>query len=206
MNKLSVAILFLFTAITLIVLAACQSNPPESAAETVTDSSAAASGDPAPEEPTAAPTPTATIEPTQAPTAVPIATATAVPTETPAPTAEPGVIRTYEIIPDKSEVRFKIDEVLLGNPKTVVGRTNQVTGNIVLDLQNPQAVEVGPIQVNARELTTDDSFRNRALRRQILDSSQDDFQYITFTPIAVEGISSAATAVGETQCLLSAGI
>jgi hypothetical protein len=32
------------------------------------------------------------------------------------------------------------EEVLFGNPKTVVGRTSQVEGEVLLDLQNLQEV------------------------------------------------------------------
>ena len=201
MIKLSTLKILLFAVVTVMMLAACQSEPSAGIVETVTVESTAADVEPPAAEPTVIPEPTAmpeaaatatrepTIEPTEAPTAVP--------TETPPPAVEPGIIRTYEIVSDKSEVRFKIDEVLFGNPKTVVGRTNQVTGKIGLDLQDPQGAEVGPIQINARELATDESFRNRALRRQILDSAQDEYQFITFTPTQIEGLSGGAAVGGE---------
>ena len=34
----------------------------------------------------------------------------------------------FEIVPEESEARFLIDEVLRGEDKTVVGTTNQITG------------------------------------------------------------------------------
>jgi polyisoprenoid-binding protein YceI len=121
------------------------------------------------------------------------------PTATSELLSEPGILRTFELVPEDSEVRFLIDEELLGSPKTVVGRTNQVSGEILLDLKNPQVVEVGTIQVDARDLTTDDSFRNRALRRQILDSAQDEYQYITFIPTEIDGLTREEVEIGETQ-------
>ena len=61
---------------------------------------------------------------------------------------------------------------------------------------NPAATEVGPIQIDARDLQTDDSFRNRALRRQILQSTQDEFRFVTFEPTSIDGLP-ASVAVGE---------
>ena len=43
----------------------------------------------------------------------------------------------YRITPEESEVRYIIDEVKRGQPTTVVGTTNQVAGDIRLDLNNP---------------------------------------------------------------------
>ena len=89
-------------------------------------------------------------------------------------------------------MRFLVDEVLFGDPKTVVGRTNQVTGQLLLDLKRPGQVEVSPIEINARDLTTDNSFRNRAIRSQILASNDDAFQFITFTPTEIDGLADVS--------------
>ena len=91
------------------------------------------------------------------------------------------------------------EEVLFGNPKTVVGRTSQVEGEVLLDLQNLQEVEIRSIQINARGLATDNELRNRSLQRQILDSVQDEYQFITFTPTEIEGLNAGAAVIGETQ-------
>jgi polyisoprenoid-binding protein YceI len=142
---------------------------------------------------TAQPAPTDTVQPTVEPSP----TATATPTPEPTPTEEPGILRTYQIVQEGSEVRFLIDEVLLGEANLVVGRTNQVTGQVLLDLKRPVEVEVSPIEINARELATDNSFRNRAIRSQILDSNNDAFQFITFTPTAIDGLADANIVLGE---------
>jgi polyisoprenoid-binding protein YceI len=46
-----------------------------------------------------------------------------------------------------------------------------------------------------RTLTTDDDFRDRAINNQILNTDQ--YEYITFTPTALEGLPDSITA-GET--------
>jgi polyisoprenoid-binding protein YceI len=90
----------------------------------------------------------------------------------------------YEL--DSAEARFIVDEVLRGSPYTVVGTTDQVAGQLALDLDSPSTAEVGTILINARDLETDDSNRNRALGNQILQTSQ--YEYISFTPTALVGL------------------
>ncbi len=92
----------------------------------------------------------------------------------------------FEIVPSNSEARFVIDEILRGQPKTVVGATDQVSGQILLDLADPTQSRVGVIQINARTLATDSSFRDRAIQNQILETNQ--FEFITFTPAEVIGL------------------
>ncbi|MCA9970572.1 MAG: YceI family protein, partial [Anaerolineales bacterium] len=105
-----------------------------------------------------------------------------------------GGQRVYSISPDASEVRFELDEDLRGNRITVVGTTNQVAGEIALDLSNLSAAQVGVIQINARALATDNDFRNRAIQNEILNTGS--YEFITFTPTAVNGLPASA-GVGE---------
>jgi polyisoprenoid-binding protein YceI len=148
---------------------------------------------PVQEAPTAAPTETAAD-----------ATPAAAPTEAaPAQEATSEVVpaagerQLFQIDPAQSEARFIVDEVLFGNPNTVTGRTNEVSGQIEIDLGDPTQTTVGEIQVNARALATDNRFRNRSVNRLILQSNRDEYQFITFTPTAIEGLPAQAT-VGNT--------
>ncbi|HEY1013589.1 MAG TPA: YceI family protein [Herpetosiphonaceae bacterium] len=139
-----------------------------------------------------APAATATVAPTAASGA---AQPTAAPTSAPADVTQPpagetaGTTQIVEIKQDESEARFLIDEVLEGAPKTVIGTTNQVAGQIEINAANPAATRVGTIQVNARTLTTDSEFRNRAIKNRILRT--DDFEYVTFTPTSLSGLPPA---------------
>ena len=92
-------------------------------------------------------------------------------------------------------MRFEIDEDLRGALNTVVGTTDQVAGQLSVNLADLSQTQVGVIQINARTLVTDNDFRNRAINNEILDTGQ--FEFITFTPTAVEGLPASAT-VGET--------
>lgn len=129
-------------------------------------------------------------------TAIPVASAS----DTPAPivaaeTATPDGMITAEIVQAESEVRFKIDEILNGQPFLVIGITDQVAGQILIDPSNPANVQMGPVTVNARTFLTDSGNRNRAIQNVILDTA--DFEFVTFTPKSFLGLPTAG-AVGDT--------
>lgn len=109
--------------------------------------------------------------------------------------AAPAGATVLVIDPAQSEARFTLDEELRGQPKTVVGTTNQVSGQIAFDLNNPAGAQLGTIQVNARTLATDSEFRNRAIKNEILQS--DTYEFVTFTPTTLTGLPASA-AVGDT--------
>ena len=92
-------------------------------------------------------------------------------TEAAAETA--GVALSFQIVPESSEARFLIDEVLMGQDKTVVGVTSQVSGEITVD---------------PATLTTDDDRRTNRVRNDILRAGQADYQYIIFQPTAISGM------------------
>ncbi len=126
--------------------------------------------------PTIAVEPTAAAEPTTEGAGLAGVTATA--------TSDDTII--FEIVQEESEARFVIDEVLNGSPKTVVGTTNQVAGQIVLDPEAPGDARVGTIRINARTFTTDSDRRNRAIENRILETGE--YEYITFDPKELVGL------------------
>lgn len=104
----------------------------------------------------------------------------------------------FSIISAESAASFTLEEDLRGNRTTVIGATDEVGGNIMVDLAKPSASNIGAILINARTLETDNSFRNRALRSQILKSAQDEFEFIVFEPRELSNFSAEMVAVGET--------
>jgi len=141
----------------------------------------------------------AETEPTPAPAASEVSAAA--PTEAPA-TEATGSLLVLTIDQAQSEVRFILTEELRGQPKTVIGASNQVAGQIAVDPSDLSTAQVGILQVNARTLATDSSQRDRAIRNQIL--STDAYEYITFTPSQVLGLSGSA-ATGDTFTFQIAG-
>ncbi|HEU5090714.1 MAG TPA: YceI family protein [Roseiflexaceae bacterium] len=178
--------------------------PPESASqplEAVPLATATAAATEAASAPTALPEPTAAPatmapEPTVAePTTAPAAPAT------PAASTASGEI-VAQILPGESQARFVIDEVLNNSPKTVVGTTDQVAGELAVNLADPSQTRVGTITINARTLTTDSEFRNRAIKNQIL--ATDSYEFITFTPSQIVGLPANAQA-GQSYTFQIAG-
>lgn len=106
----------------------------------------------------------------------------------------PAGATVFLIVPEESQARFTLDEVLRGEPTTVVGTSGLVAGQIAIDPANPTAAQVGVIQINARALATDNQMRNRAIGNRILQT--DSYEYITFTPTAISGLPDSV-AVGQ---------
>jgi polyisoprenoid-binding protein YceI len=177
--------LFLFLAL---LLVACGGNnePIELTAIPISTSTTAP-------EPTTEPMVEPTAEPVQDATAeTTVVEPTAEPTATTAPVSAPV---TFQIVPAESEVRFSLGEVLAGNPTTVVGRTNELAGELLVDLNDLSTAQLGVIQINAAALATDNNFRNGSIREFILQT--DEYPFITFAPTSLTGLPAAA-AVGDT--------
>jgi len=132
------------------------------------------------------------------PVAVELPTAAAQPTE-PSP-SEPAATdevtagaATYTFIAGETIARFVIDEVLSGNPKTVIGSTDRLTGTLNLDLSAPSQAALGPIQVDLTSLETDSGFRNRAIQDAILQTGKAGNQFATFSATQIEGLPETVT-------------
>jgi polyisoprenoid-binding protein YceI len=161
-----------------------------------TSAPAAVATEPPAVEPTATPAPVAAPAETE-PAAEPTASPAEEPTAAAEPTAEPAAAAApmlFEIVQAESEARFIIDEVLRGSPVRVVGVTNQVAAQIAIDPANPAATQLGEVRVNVRTLATDNEFRNRAIRNQILDTNS--YEFVTFQPTELLGLPDAVT-VGQ---------
>ena len=105
---------------------------------------------------------------------------------------------TFSIVSEQSEATFTLEEDLRGVRTTVIGSTSEVGGTISVDMSNPADSDLGTIAVNARTLATDNDFRNRALRSDILKSAQDEYEFIIFEPQELSNFSAESVAVGDT--------
>ena len=93
--------------------------------------------------------------------------------------AEAG-LAVYTIQQSASQVRFTIYEELRGAPTDVVGMSDQVAGELAVDINNLSTAQVGEILINARTLATDQDRRNQAIRNRILFT--DSYEFIRFAP------------------------
>lgn len=94
----------------------------------------------------------------------------------------------FRIDPEESQATFTLEEDLIGVRTTVIGRTTQVGGDIVINFDNPSVSEIGTIRINARSFATDQEMRNRTIRNFILQSSHDEFEFIDFVPAEIVGL------------------
>ncbi|MFI5271701.1 MAG: YceI family protein [Ktedonobacterales bacterium] len=119
-----------------------------------------------------------------------------------------GAITAAPLVAGKGETAFTIDssasqatftmhEVLFGQPNTVVGKTSQVAGEILVNTRNPAQSRLGQIRVDLSTLVTDSDLRNRTIQSRILETSQPANQYATFTETSIKGLP-ATVAAGQT--------
>jgi polyisoprenoid-binding protein YceI len=100
---------------------------------------------------------------------------------------------TFVIDSSQTVVTFEIDELLQGSPNHVVGITDQVAGQIALDLSDLSTAQFSEIVVNARTFKTDSERRDRAIRGPIiLNTASDQFELINFVVEGVSGLTGAA--------------
>ena len=175
--------------------------PPVSLADAVAAANATPSSTPA-----AATSVPATLTPTAAPTQA--ATPSATPTATPAPAAESSgtaggeLAGTWQLVSGgDSFVGYRVQEELatLG-AKTAVGRTSAITASLEFDGATINAVAV---EADLTQLESDDSRRDRTLRRQGIETGSFPTASFALTePIVLDappedGVPIATTAVGE---------
>jgi polyisoprenoid-binding protein YceI len=110
----------------------------------------------------------------------------------------------FAIVQTESEARFTLGEILAGQPKIVIGVTDQIAGEIAVDPEKPTEAQIGTIRVNARTLVTDNEFRNRAIRNRILET--DAHEFITFTPAEITGLPESVSTGESFSIEVSGGL
>jgi polyisoprenoid-binding protein YceI len=145
----------------------------------------------------AAPLPSETAVPSTSPTTttdeITVSPTQAPPIDTAQETQEselPQNDTKFSISQAESQARFRIFEELNGQPTDVVGITDQVAGEAIINLDDLSQTRLGIISVNARTLVTDQDRRNQAIRNRILQTDQ--FEYITFSPHELTGLDGRA--------------
>lgn len=113
-------------------------------------------------------------------------------------TTAPSVVGAFVIEPGGLSIAsFTIDEEFRGTPQKVVGTTTEVAGQVQVDIDDLSTARFSDIVINARTFRTDSDRRDRAMRGPvILNSASDEFEFITFTVTAIDGLTGSL-AVGE---------
>lgn len=137
----------------------------------------------APSAPALTSSPAATLPLPESPTLTPALTAPPQESPTPqggypavsTPQSQPSSVVTFKVVPAETTVQYAVDETFLNENNrlnTAIGKTNQVTGEFLVDLNNPAQIQFGEFTVDISTLTTDSSRRDNAIRGRWLESSR----------------------------------
>lgn len=107
------------------------------------------------------------------PTAVPVINTSVNPLpHTLADVKETQVYR-FRVDPARTTVEYAVREVLLGNDQITRGKTNAVEGEFQIYMQNGRvSIALSNLQVDLRTLSTDNTVRDQALRKNWLESDK----------------------------------
>jgi polyisoprenoid-binding protein YceI len=92
----------------------------------------------------------------------------------------------FEVDTAVSTASYTIDEILRGTPKTVIGTTDEVAGQLVLNFDDPASLQFSEFALLAQTFKTDSSLRDSAVRDRILFTNSHPF--IMFTPNEIDGL------------------
>ena len=156
--------------------------------------------------PAVEPSPTTPTESAVEPTVVVADVApTAAPADPTAVAAEPAAVRVFEIDSTQSSAAYAVEEIFFSDNRlfTAVGLTNAVEGAFEVTSNGKPSGKVTRIRVDLRTLTSDSPRRDRAIRRQWLES--DKYPYADFVSTGslnlpesyTEGAQVTFTLVGD---------
>lgn len=135
------------------------------------------------------------------PTASASATATAVPTTVPSSNATPATSSQsstrYSVVPDGTQADYRVREQLvrLSAPSDAVGKTSDVTGNIMITSDGTIDPQQSKLVVNLTSLHSDSGMRDRFIQGNTLETDQ--FPDAIFVPTAIQGLSTPLPASGQ---------
>jgi polyisoprenoid-binding protein YceI len=107
-----------------------------------------------------------------------------------------GPVR-YDVVPEGSEVRYRVREQLVGLsfPNDAVGATSAVEGAVVFDAQGRLVPGDSRFTVDLRTLRSDEARRDNYLRRNTLETER--HPTVTFTPAEARGLPVPLPASGS---------
>lgn len=96
----------------------------------------------------------------------------------------------YRIDPNQSQASYSVQEVYVGtiDGKLVVGETNGIAGDVLIDWNDFTQSQLGMITVDVEQLTSDSRQRDRQIRRSYLESSK--YPEATFIPEEAQAFPS----------------
>jgi polyisoprenoid-binding protein YceI len=100
--------------------------------------------------------------------------------------------KVFSIVPEKSLIKFSINEVLRGSPFEVIGTSTVISGDVKINMTpNQSSISIGTLKINAKTFVTDDARRDGAIVRLILKSDTPQNEFIEFTPKEISGVPNS---------------
>ena len=137
-----------------------------------------------------------------------LSTPTSAPTAT--PTAEPTPAGPLEVdgawtVGEGSEAGYRLGEVLSGQQVTVVGRTDQVAGDVVVE---GGVLTAATITVDVASISTDESARDAYFRRAVDVTANPEATFVLDAPVDLAALPAATgpVAVQATGTLTFHGV
>jgi polyisoprenoid-binding protein YceI len=103
----------------------------------------------------------------------------------------------YVVVPDKTVADYRVREQLarLSFPSDAVGKTNAVSGGVVIKPDGSIDSAQSKFTVDLSTLTSDEGMRDNFVRRSILDTNQ--YPQAVFVPTQVSGLPSPMPQSGQ---------
>ena len=118
---------------------------------------------------------------------------TSAPTETiAAAVASDDSVIVYTIVPGESRLTYEVNEVFIDQNNLLnvaIGTSDQVTGEIQVDKNEPQNSSLEVIQADISQLRSDSSRRDNAIRERFLQSLQ--YPMVTFQATQIDGLPAS---------------
>ena len=96
---------------------------------------------------------------------------------------------TWEVA-EGSEAGYRLDEVLSGQPVTVVGRTEQVTGSLVVE---DERLISGEVVVDVASIATDEPARDGFFRRALSVTQVPEARFTLTEPVDLEALGAGGS-------------
>jgi len=97
--------------------------------------------------------------------------------------------RSFQIIPGESLVSYEANLTLINEnnrAEIAIGTTGDVTGEILIDVENPQNSIIRYVNIEMADFDSGDDQRDSVVREQILES--ETYPFATFIPREIKGL------------------
>ncbi len=109
-------------------------------------------------------------------------------------TVEPTPTLLLRIVPEETTLTYEVGETFINQNNrfaTAIGMTSEVNGEVYANLEDPSKSSLGVITVDISTLTSDNSRRDNAIRRDWLESSK--YPLVTFVPRSITNLPETFT-------------